>query len=131
VEAPRAFLESLRLVDPNLFPDWNSRTNRWVIRLRNPRKPSHPPVSVKVVAEKDGSFRPLDNRTIDWLLQSDLQRRFHGYREDQLGHKLDEALRAEEEVLEKERTRKANDRWDEVMDKAHFEYRRLERQGKI
>lgn len=81
--------------------------------------------------EKDGSFRPLDNRTIDWLLQSDLQRRFHGYREDQLGRKLDEALRAEEEVLEKERSRKANDKWDEVMDKAHFEYRRMERLGKI
>ena len=102
-----------------------------MIRLRNPRKPNRPPVSVKVVAEKDGSFRPLDNRTIDWLLQSDLQRRFHGYREDQLGRKLDEALRAEEEVLEKERNRKSNDKWDEVMDKANFEYRRLERLGKI
>jgi hypothetical protein len=102
-----------------------------VICLRNPRKPNHPPVSVKVVSEKDGSFRPLDNRTIKWLLESDLQRRFHGYREDQFGRLLDEAMRAEEHVLEKERNAKANDQWGEVMDKAHFEYRRMERRGQI
>ena len=102
-----------------------------MICLRNPRKPNRRPVSVKVVAEPDGSFRPLDRRTIDWLLQSDLQRRFHGYREEQFGRLLDEAMHAEEDLLEKERNRKANDRWDEVMDKAHFEYRKLERQGKI
>ena len=131
MEPPKAFLEALRLVDPNLFPDWNGRTNRWVIRLRNPRKPNYPPVSVKVVSEKDGSYRPLDNRTIKWLLESDLQRRFHGYREDQFGRLLDEAMHAEEAELERERTRKSNDKWDEVMDKANFEYRRMERKGQI
>ena len=102
-----------------------------MIRLRNPRKPNHPPVSVKVVSEKDGSYRPLDNRTIKWLLESDLQRRFHGYREDQFGRLLDEAMHAEEAELERERTRKSNDKWDEVMDKANFEYRRMERKGQI
>ena len=102
-----------------------------MICLRNPRKPNHRPVSVKVVCEKDGSFRPLDNRTITWLLESDLQRRFHGHREDQFGRLLDEAMHAEEAELEKERTRKSNDKWDEVMDKANFEYRRMERKGQI
>jgi hypothetical protein len=105
--------------------------SRWKILLRNPRKPNSPPVTVKIVTEPDGTFRPLDNRTIKWLLESDLQRRFHGYREDQFGRLLDLAMLREEESLDKERSAKANDQWDEVMDKAKFEYRRMERRGQI
>ena len=104
---------------------------RWLILLRNPRKPNNVPITVKVVAEPDGSFRPLDQRTIDWLFKSDLQRRFHHHREDQFGRLLDEAMRDEEKELTRERDRKSNDRWNEVMDKANFEYKRLERKGKV
>ncbi len=104
---------------------------RWQIRLRNPQKPNRPPLTVKIVAEPDGSYRPLDNRTIDWLLKSDLQRRFSDHRADQHGRLLDEAMRAEEDDLTRERNRVANDRWNEVMDKAKFEYRRMERRGQI
>jgi hypothetical protein len=131
VEAPLAFVEALRLVDPNLSPMWDSRMQRWKIHLRNPRRPNSPPVTVKIVTEPDGTYRPLDNRTIKWLLESDLQRRFHGYREDQFGRLLDQAMLREEESFDKERSAKANDQWDEVMDKAKFEYRRLERRRKI
>ena len=131
MEAPLAFVEALRQVDPNLFPQWDGRLMRWKVLLRNPRKPNRPPLTVKIVTEPDGSFRPLDSRTIDWLLKSDLQRRFHGYREEQFGRLLDDALHKEEDELTRERDRKANDKWDEVMDKAKFEYRRMERRGQI
>lgn len=105
--------------------------DRWKILLRNPRKPNSPPLTVKIVAEPDGSFRPLDNRTIKWLLESDLHRRFHGYHEKQFGRLLDEAMLREEQELDKVRAGKANDQWDEVMDKAKFEYRRMERRGQV
>jgi len=131
VEAPLAFVESLRLVDQNLFPFWNGQMMRWQIRLRNPRKPNRPPLTVKIVTEPDGSYRPLDNRTIEWLLRSDLQRRFGDHNEKQWGRLLDQAMHEEEAQLTRERDRKANDKWDEVMDKAKFEYRRMERRGQV
>ncbi len=104
---------------------------RWQIRLRNPKKPNRPALTVKIVTEPDGSYRPLDRRTIDWLLRSDLQRRFNNHRADQHGRLLDEAMRAEENEFSLERDRRANDKWNEVMDKAKFEYRRMERRGQI
>ena len=131
MEAPRAFVEALQQVDPNLFPFWNGQMMRWQIRLRNPKRPNSPPLTVKIVTEPDGSFRPLDSRTINWLLKSDLQRRFHGYRQDQFGRLLDQAMREEEEELERARNSRANDKWDEIMDRAKFEYRRMERRGQI
>lgn len=104
---------------------------RWKILLRNPRKPNSPPLTVKIVTEPDGTFRPLDSRTIQWLLKSDLQRRFHGYREKEFGRLLDQAMRDEQAELDKEKDYQANQQWDEVMDKAKFEYRRMERRGQV
>lgn len=118
-------------MDPNLFPEWNEQTDRWVICRRNTRNPRLRPTSVKVVENPDKSFRPLDVRTIEWLKKSDLQRRFYGKQEKEFGRLLDESLREEEAELVRDRERRANDRWDAVMDRAAFEYRRMERRGQI
>jgi len=118
-------------VDPSLFPEWNDQANRWIILRRNPRNPLLRPLPVKQVANPDGSYRPLDNRTLEWLKTSDLQRRFYGRRERDFGKLLDQAMRDEEAELDRERERKANDRWEEVADRAAFAYRRMERRGQI
>lgn len=105
--------------------------SRWQILLRNPKRPNLPPQLVKTVTEPDGSFRPLDSRTIHWLYEADMHRRFHGYNPDQFGKLMEEQISREQEELDREKKRKADDMWSEVFDRAKFECRKLDRRSQL
>jgi hypothetical protein len=102
-----------------------------MILRRNQAKPGRPPLTVKIVQGPDGTYWPLDNRTIDWLYKSDLQRRFTGYSERQFGRLLDKAMRDEEDEINRQKAKVADEVWNEVMDKANFEFRQMERRGQL
>lgn len=127
--APEAFVDALARVDANLFPWWDQVRSRWQIRRRNPKRPNNPPDIVCVVCEKDGTFRPLDNRTIEKLYRMDSARRFTGdvkYHGMKVQWEMDE----EQAKIDREKERRRSDMHGELMDRLHFNFKEWERHGK-
>jgi len=64
-EIPKGFLKDLRLVRTDIFPIWNKTTERFEIWHKDRRTALNR--VVMVVENDDGSYRPLDYRTILFL----------------------------------------------------------------
>lgn len=110
----RVFDRSLKELDDRLEARWNSRSERWEIwvKLRLPglyagmtegdgfRGGYHRIMTVK---NPDGSFRPLDNRTIALLIYGDLQ----ADGPDKFAAKIDGFNSEVEAALERDVTSKA------------------------
>ena len=129
MQEPEWFAEQLRLVDPSLSVRWHTGRSRWLILRRNPRRPSHPAEIVCTVQEPDGSFRPLDRRTIDKLYRMDTQRRFGGAAWFH-GRRIEAELDEEQAALDRKKQAIKDDRCNEIHDRAKFFFRNEERHGR-
>jgi hypothetical protein len=68
MKAPKSFIRDLELIRPGLFPVWNEYLQRFQIFWRD-RRTGLTRV-IMTVENEDGTFRPLDIRTIIWLSQN-------------------------------------------------------------
>lgn len=89
--APSGFMATLKSIDRRLIVMWVDQMNRWVIMREDPdgaKDDMGEPIYYRVltVQNEDGSYRDLDQRTIDWLRENDAQ----AYRYDRLTDQGDE-----------------------------------------
>lgn len=68
---PKEFLVELKKVHPNLRAEWTPGLDRWVIWFRGSTGEDY---RIWEVKNEDGSYRPLDQRTIDLLYRADMSR---------------------------------------------------------
>ncbi len=66
MEPNRSFIEQLKRYDSDLSARWDGEMRRWVIYFKDKQ--------VYIVKNDDGSFRPLDSRTMDFVQKSDTRR---------------------------------------------------------
>ena len=72
-EPPRWFKRALKRLDPALKARFNRRYKRWEIHLQWTRR-GRINVHIMTVQEADGSYRPLDHRTLNYLREYDAAR---------------------------------------------------------
>lgn len=64
MKAPKKFVDDLKLCNPHCFPVWNFKEGRWYIFWRRGQEEAR---IVLCVENEDGTYRPLDIRTILWI----------------------------------------------------------------
>lgn len=121
MDVPAEFKERLERVDPLLKAEWDNRRSRWKILRTNPVRPQLPPDLILLVREQDGSFRPLDNRTIDKLYSMDLARRYSGTK-GTFGWRLEAEMRDLEDNLKRAKEKEAENRHKEVEERLAWNY---------
>lgn len=94
------FMAKLRAIDPLLDAHWDSKRQRWII-TRQARRPGGYTVDavITVVENPDGSYRPLDDRTIRGVKWADGWNRRRGARD------IVDDIEAREQQEEEERDR--------------------------
>ena len=66
----RVMVKRLKEYDKKLFVEFDFDKERFVV-WRKPQHECGPPLQIMVVQNDDGSFRPLDMRTVDALVKGD------------------------------------------------------------
>lgn len=72
---------------------------------------------------------PLDGRTLAWLRENDIHRKYGGRQEKYFGQFFSKELDERQAELNREKQRKINDQYNEAFDRMHFEIKKLERKG--
>src|SRR5690242_6226104 len=102
MQVPEAVAEELQRLDPLLLPFWDKINCRWRILRRNPRRPREL-FTILNVEEPDGSFRPLDRRTVIKLYEMDVTRQHPGRDFRHMGRLVEQDLQAGQEELDKQK----------------------------
>ncbi len=83
------------------------------------------------VCERDGTFRPLDQRVIHRLHEMDTHRQNYGRQSKSISNTVDRQLRDEQGRQDAMKRNAEDEQFAEAFDRASFEFNRLERKGKI
>lgn len=71
--ADKEFERKLKRYDPNLFVEWDQVKHLWMVKRTDQNGEIH---HIMYVQNPDGSFRPLDERTMQDLYECDIWRKF-------------------------------------------------------
>ena len=112
-----AFRKELKRLDSKLDVEWDTRRQRWKIvrETASPGNLYNYKVDVMTVANPDGSYRPLDQRTIRMLRQADMQTRGANTVLDEI---MDEQTRVQESAERDERREEEALIEDEILPRA-------------
>lgn len=93
-----SFINELKRIDKNLSVVWNNRRHRWIILHKDAKGKIY---IVILVQYKDGSYKPLDRRTLDALWFS---RKFSRQRPQDIMYQIDKENEEAELAKEKQLT---------------------------
>jgi hypothetical protein len=95
---------------------------------QDPINPHHrPPERVKVWADRDGDYLPLDNRLIKWLYEADLSRKFRDYDQRRWAELFERELAEEQARLDADKQKRVDEQHEELADKLALAVRKGER----
>lgn len=104
--------------------------SRWRILRRNPSRPGEF-FTILNVEEPDGSFRPLDRRTVVKLYEMDVTRQHPGRDFRHMGRLVETAIQEGQAELDRVKAKDNAERMRQAKDEFHFGIKKLERQGKV